>query len=119
MPELTIRCDCWAREHQVTFSYFEDEDFELGVYIEPHLVTYKNIFRRWWVAVKYILALERSPYGEWDSIMMSGTSLDDLVTFLQGYQDRNAEPPCTCGDKLREVSESWHCPLHGICGRVA
>jgi hypothetical protein len=45
MERKIFICDCHSLEHQVAFWYDEEEK---SLYIEPHLVTHRNFFKRLW-----------------------------------------------------------------------
>lgn len=79
-------CACYASEHQIIIH--KDNIFENGykeVILEPHLVTHNNIFKRIWVAIKYIFGY-KSRYGAWDSIIVTKDNynvLKDVIEFLE------------------------------------
>ncbi len=63
-------CTCSSSEHTLRFCYFKPykgkdftEDAEL--YAEIHLNQYRNIFKRIWVAIKYVFGY-KCRYGHWD-----------------------------------------------------
>lgn len=76
--ELFI-CECHNVEHQLVFSYFEDEDDE--VYVDIYLIPEHNILKRIWNAIKYIFGY-RSKYGHFDSFIFQKSDAPKLVKIL-------------------------------------
>ena len=79
--ELFI-CQCHNIEHQLIFSYFPD-DCELFVSI--HLIPEYNIWKRIWMAIKYIFGY-KSIYGHFDEFIFKKSDADKLqkvVNFLK------------------------------------
>ena len=80
-----IICDCGSYEHQL-FVYTDGDfsDNHREVIISPHLITYNNVFKRIWVAIKYIFCY-KSKYGAWDEIVITKRNyqpLKDAINFL-------------------------------------
>ena len=71
-------CECHNLEHQIAFWYDKNEK---SLYIEPHLVTYRNFFQRFWVGLKYAFGY-RSRFGEFDEMMLSSESQKELRDML-------------------------------------
>lgn len=85
--EHFIVCACRDLEHMMRFQYFaDDEDIERIIYFETHLRTWRNIFRRYWEAVKYLWGY-KSRYGEFDEVLMDKEEVKKLVDYLQEYLD--------------------------------
>lgn len=86
MKRDVIFCSCGSAEHQLLIWY--DDEFSDGyreVGLQPHLVTYKNLFRRIFVAIRYVFGY-RSRYGHWDSIIIDSTNympLKRAVEFIE------------------------------------
>jgi hypothetical protein len=80
MERKIFVCECSSLEHQVSFWYDEDED---TLYVETHLVTHKNFFKRLWVGLKYAFGY-KSRFGEWDEILLDPKSQKELYQWLQG-----------------------------------
>jgi hypothetical protein len=72
-------CECHSLEHQVSFWYEQDEG---TLYVETHLVTHKNFFKRLWVGLKYAFGY-KSRFGEWDEILLDPNSQKELYQWLQ------------------------------------
>jgi hypothetical protein len=72
-------CECHSLEHQVSFWYEQDEG---TLYVETHLVTHRNFFKRLWVGLKYAFGY-KSRFGEWDEILLDPNSQKELYKWLQ------------------------------------
>jgi hypothetical protein len=79
MERKIFVCECSSLEHQVSFWYDEDEN---TLYVETHLVTHKNFFKRLWVGLKYAFGY-KSRFGEWDEILLDPKSQKELYQWLQ------------------------------------
>lgn len=81
-----LLCDCGSAEHQIIIH--KDKDFSDNyreIILCPHLITYRNIFKRIWVAIKYIFGY-KCKYGAWDSIIVSKQNylpLKEAIEFLE------------------------------------
>lgn len=86
MKRDVIFCSCGSAEHQLLIWHddeFSGEYREVG--LQPHLVTHQNIFKRIFVAIRYVLGY-RSRYGHWDSIIVDSTNylpLKRAVEFIE------------------------------------
>lgn len=56
------------------------------MYMEVQLHTCKNIFKRLWVALKYIFGY-KCAYGTWDSFIFGKEEEIKLYEFLKGRHD--------------------------------
>jgi len=74
-----ILCSCHSIEHQVVFVKFDDEPET--VYMEVHLTTYRNFWKRLWVGIKYAFG-RKSNYGAWDEFIFEKENLKEMQTFL-------------------------------------
>lgn len=79
-------CDCGSAEHQIIIHMDKDcSECYREVILRPHLITCRNVFKRIFVAVKYICGY-KSKYGAWDSIIVSKQNylpLKEAVEFLE------------------------------------
>lgn len=82
--ELFI-CECHNTEHQLIFSYFDDEDDE--VYVSVHLIPEYRIWRRIINAIKYIFG-HRSRYGHFDEFIFQKKDAPKLVKIAK-HLDKN------------------------------
>jgi hypothetical protein len=64
MEHEIVICQCENAEHQIIFSYIEN-----NVYMQVHLNPERNILRRIWMALLYILGY-RSEFGHFDEIVL-------------------------------------------------
>ena len=74
-------CECKSAEHQLLIRYFED-DLGSDVYLEPHLVTHNNFFKRIVVAFKYIFGF-KSKYGTWDEMVVNKYNYQPLKNIIE------------------------------------
>jgi hypothetical protein len=65
-------CQCYSDEHTLKF-VIDDEECEL--YASVFLHQYRNIFKRIWVAIKYVFGY-KCKYGHWDCFMMQDEDID-------------------------------------------
>jgi hypothetical protein len=85
--EEVIVCKCANVEHQIIFSYFEDEP---DIYMSIHLVPESNIFKRIWNGIKYIFGY-KCRYGHFDELIISTKDIPKLEKILDHLyvSDRN------------------------------
>lgn len=82
-----LTCKCGDPSHQMVIGYYLDEFEE--VYLSVHLVREHNLFKRFWIALKYVFG-RRSIYGDFDEIVLSpldAPKLQKVVNHLS--QDSN------------------------------
>lgn len=81
--ELFI-CECSNVEHQLIFTYFDDEK-NGDVYMSVHLIPESNIWKRIKNAVKYIFGY-RSKYGDFDEFIFrskDSEKLQNIINYLK------------------------------------
>ena len=78
-------CECHSYEHQAHFWYDEDDNL---LFIEIHLTTHRNVFKRILYAFKYIFG-HKSRFGAWDEFLMSENNRDSLKLFLINLKAEN------------------------------
>jgi len=71
-------CRCHSFSHQAIFWYDEEDK---NLYVNIHLITHRNIFKRIWVAIKYVFGYT-SKYGEWDDFIFKDRDLKTLKEYL-------------------------------------
>lgn len=79
--ELFI-CQCNNTEHQLIFSYFPDDH---DVFVSVHLTPELNIWKRIWIAIKYIFGY-KCCYGHFDEFIFKKSDagkLQKVVNFLK------------------------------------
>lgn len=79
-PEIFI-CECGSLEHSYAFWYDEETK---DIHFMPHLISYRNFFKRIWVAIKYIFGYQ-CRYGHFDSMIIN----PEDIKKLRGYFDRS------------------------------
>lgn len=65
-PELFI-CECYNTEHQIILHYDEEDNI---TYFTIHLTTWRNPFKRFWKAMKYVFGY-RCRYGDFDEFILN------------------------------------------------
>ena len=84
-------CDCSDEAHIITLNLWGEEDISelyIGVQLNPSL----GIFKRIWVALKYILG-KRSKFGSnghWDSGSFSSESAIEARKLLDSFIEKRA-----------------------------
>lgn len=71
--ELFI-CECCNTEHQLIFSYDEEDHI---TFVSIHLIPERNIWKRIWGAIKYIFG-HRSIYGHFDEFIFNNEDANKL-----------------------------------------
>lgn len=77
-------CQCSSVEHQVIFSYDEDDE-DKDVYVSVHLVPEWNIWKRIKMAIKYIFGY-RCRYGHFEEFIFNkkdADKLQEIVNYLK------------------------------------
>lgn len=80
-------CQCNSPEHTLRFIYIApfkscDGSMEEGsLFTEVYLSQYRNVFKRVWVAIKYIFGY-KCCYGHWDCWLMKLEDCDRLTALL-------------------------------------
>lgn len=85
--ELFI-CQCNNIEHQLIFSYFLDDE-DRDVFVSVHLNLECNIWKRIWIAIKYIFG-NKCTCGHFDEFIFNKSDADKLqkvVNFLKSKND--------------------------------
>lgn len=79
MKSTFFECECYSPEHILRFTY-DEEDKEL--YTSIFLCQYRNIFKRFWVAVKYVLGY-KCIFGAWDCFIFKNEDIEELSKLLE------------------------------------
>jgi hypothetical protein len=61
-----FECACFSDEHTLKFSYDPDEN---ELYTSVYLNQYRSVWKRIWVAVRYVCGY-RTKYGHWDCFIL-------------------------------------------------
>jgi hypothetical protein len=86
LEEIFVKCMCHSPEHQMMLSFFsngEDEQYE-ELYVTFHLSQYRNLLKRIWVAIRYVLGY-KSQFGDWDEIILDKRRASRIARFLDKY----------------------------------
>jgi hypothetical protein len=71
-------CDCGSVDHQIVIRKLPNED-EIFVYV--HLIQENNFFKRFWLALKYILGY-KSIYGHFSEFVLGDDTKKRMIDFL-------------------------------------
>ncbi len=74
----TFICECNSLEH--IYCFWHEEDYD-RIYFMPHLNPHRNIFKRIWIAIKYIFGY-RSKYGAFDSIIIKREDYNKIKKYM-------------------------------------
>ena len=86
-PEY-FECACRSDEHTIKFQLLDvgtDDRPIYEVYTSVFLNRYGNIFKRIWVAIKYVFGY-KCKYGHWDCWLLHDDDLDRLLDLLTEYK---------------------------------
>ena len=89
LESAVLLCDCGSAEHQILIHMDKDDGYR-EVILSPHLVTYRNIFKRIKVAVRYIFGY-KCKYGSWDSIIVSERNYLPLKKAVEFIENKKSE----------------------------
>lgn len=87
-----ILCNCHRPEHQLILTYFPDDALrqaqeppnEKEMYVQVHLVTYDNFFKRLWTGLRFAFGYH-CRYGEWDELILTVEEGKEVWDFLGGF----------------------------------
>jgi len=82
-------CDCFSADHQMIFTYVEDENWE-DVYVNVHLNHYFPFWKRIKIGIKYIFGW-KSRYGSFDEFIFhpgDSKKLQKVVDYLKEVESR-------------------------------
>lgn len=80
----TLICQCDSIEHQIYFTWIEDEDSDGEVYMEIHLAPI-TFWKRLKHGIKYIFG-HRCIYGDFDEVILrkeDAHKLERIIEFLK------------------------------------
>ena len=79
-------CLCHSDEHVIIFRYFDDNNDDLKeFYLSVYLNQYRSLFKRIWVAVKYIFGY-KCKYGHWDCWTLKSGDADRMIKLLEKFK---------------------------------
>lgn len=73
--EELLMCQCTDPEHMMIIRYFSDDN---EVFVSIHLYRERNIFKRIWIALKFVFRGKKSIYGDFDEIILRPEDADKL-----------------------------------------
>ena len=73
-----FECVCHSDEHILRFMYDKDDN---QFYTTIFLNQYRNIFKRIWIAIKYIFGY-KCKYGHWDQWILKYEEVDRMKKLL-------------------------------------
>ncbi|MGA1842993.1 MAG: hypothetical protein ACMUIS_00335 [bacterium] len=95
-----FECKCGSDEHTLRFT-LDKNDKE--IYTSVFLNQYRNVFKRIFVAIKYIFGY-KCKYGHWDCWLMRDEDAQNLLKMLNEYLQLTSNQPdlTELGDKSEE-----------------
>jgi len=102
---LFLECACYSDEHTLRWDLLTGSDWA-ELYASIFLNQYRNIFKRIWVAVKYVFGY-KCRYGHWDCFEMRPEDIGRMQALLEAYQ--KAWRDSVENDKRRVEEENAAC----------
>jgi len=90
MKNEFFACQCFSDEHTLRFVY---DDYDPELFVSVFLRQHRNIFQRFWVAIKYVFGYT-CKYGHWDCFTLrreDGPRLVELVNKFMTDFDKEEE----------------------------
>lgn len=78
-----FECKCGSDEHTLRFT-LDKEDRE--IYTSVFLNNYRNIFKRLFIAIRYIFGY-KCEYGHWDCWIMRNEDVQNLSKMLENFNN--------------------------------
>lgn len=86
MKKQYFECDCGSDEHRFCITSEDEEDsFAPQLYFHLQLHQHRNIFKKIWVAIKYVFGYE-CRYGHWDTINISEDDANRLYVLFHQHK---------------------------------
>ena len=79
MYSMYFDCQCSSAEHTIRFVVDPDDN---DIYLEVQLHKTNNIFKRMWLAFKYVCGYS-CKYGHWDVTLLGEDDRKSIVKLLQ------------------------------------
>jgi len=81
-----FQCDCSSDEHSMVFHLDEDcWDGNPEIYTSVFLQPERNIFKRLWIAIRYMFGY-RSKYGAFDCFIMQLKDADKMIRLCEAFK---------------------------------
>ena len=77
-----FECQCMGDEH--TLKFVSDKE---DIWISMFLNQYRNIFKRIWIAIKYVFGYN-CKYGHWDNWVLRPEDLQRLKQLVCEFEER-------------------------------
>ena len=77
-----FECQCMGDEHLLKF-VSDEEDIWISIFLNQ----YRNIFKRIWIAIKYVFGY-RCKYGHWDTWMLRPEDLPRLKKLICDFEEK-------------------------------
>lgn len=78
-----FECQCYSVEHTLRFIY---DPMYNEICTEVFLGQHRNIFKRIWIAIKYVFGY-KCRYGHFDNFMMKSEDCQKLIGLLERVKD--------------------------------
>lgn len=86
--EEHFRCACHSPEHTIVFDVDKDEMSDYDpfpeMYLHVHLHQHRSIFKRIWVAIKYVFGY-KCKYGHWDCWVLRSEDAERMRDMLDEF----------------------------------
>lgn len=79
-----FECHCSCPEHRLVFAFETEPDDFPELYTEVQLDNHRNIFKRIWLAVKYVFGYKCS-YGAYANFSLNPEDTERLIKMLENY----------------------------------
>jgi len=79
-----FECLCHSNEHTLKFSLDDNEEYP-DLYASIFLIHHRNVFKRIWIAIKYVFGY-KSSYGHWDEWLLRPEDSVKLRELLEKYE---------------------------------
>lgn len=78
--DLSLICTCHNFDHMLYFWEWDDNGYK-ELYVEVHLSTHRNFFKRLWYGLKYAFGY-KSRFGAWDEFIFNKESKKKLKKYI-------------------------------------
>jgi hypothetical protein len=79
-----LECDCNSIEHNLRFSYIEDDETP-QLFVDVPLLSRPRWYKRVWFALKYVFGY-RCRYGHFDEFVFSPDEVRQLKEFMEKFE---------------------------------
>jgi len=76
---------CYSDEHVLRWDLLDDLEYP-ELYASVFLNQYHNVFKRVWIAVKYIFGY-KCRYGHWDCFLLNPQDIGRMTALLEAYRE--------------------------------